>query len=101
MLSIGKPLRITISSVGSRIGMRPLLEKHLDKLPMTKAYLNKKTESTKDFQIRRLQWAIQELKEDGQVLSLWRVYRKAGIREAFQNDLKEEAIKLIRENNGM
>ncbi|WP_102272446.1 TnsD family Tn7-like transposition protein [Cytobacillus massiliigabonensis] len=101
MLSIGKPLRITISSVGSRIGMRPLLEKHLDKLPMTKAFLNEKTEGTKDFQIRRLQWAIQELKEDGQFLSLWRVYRKAGIREAFQNELQEEAIKLIRENNGM
>ncbi|MGG4507884.1 TnsD family transposase [Heyndrickxia sporothermodurans] len=95
MLSVGKPIRITISSVGSRIGIRPLLEKHLNKLPMTKGYLNDKTESIKDFQIRRLQWAVQELKEDGQDLSLWRIYRKAGIRENFQKELQEEAIKLV------
>ncbi|WNS75660.1 TnsD family transposase [Bacillus sp. DTU_2020_1000418_1_SI_GHA_SEK_038] len=99
LLSVEKPKRITISSVGSRIGIRPLLEKHLDKLPMTKGYLNDKTESIKDFQIRRLQWAVQELKEDGHDLSLWRVYRKAGIRETFQYELQEEALKLIIENN--
>ncbi|WP_071396669.1 TnsD family Tn7-like transposition protein [Bacillus tuaregi] len=101
MLTVGKPVRITISSVGSRIGIRPLLEKHLDKLPMTKAYLNDKTESIKDFQIRRLQWAVQELEKDGQDLSLWRIYRKAGIRENFQKDLQEEAIKLIIEKNNL
>ncbi|MCK6208358.1 TnsD family transposase [Bacillus infantis] len=95
MLSIGKPLRLTISSVGSRIAMRPLLEKHLDKLPKTKAFLNEKTESTNDFQIRRLHWAVQELKQDGKDLTLWRLYRKAGIRAKFQMELQEDALKLI------
>lgn len=95
MLSVGKPIRITISSIGSRIGIRPLLEKHLNKLPKTKRYLDEKTESIKDFQIRRLQWAVKELQEDGRDLSLWRLYRKAGIRENFQKELKEEAIKLV------
>ncbi|MFV2050849.1 TnsD family transposase [Metabacillus sp. YM-086] len=95
MLSVGKPIRITISSIGSRIGIRPLLEKHLNKLPKTKRYLDEKTERIKDFQIRRLQWAVKELQEDGRDLSLWRLYRKAGIRENFQKELKEEAIKLV------
>lgn len=99
MLSIEKPIRITISSVGSRIGIRPLLEKHLDKLPMTKEYLEEQTESIKDFQIRRLQWAVQELQDNGQDLTLWRIYRKAGIREKFQMELQEEALKLIVEKN--
>lgn len=101
MLSIRKPIRITIGSVGSRIGMRPLLEKHLDKLPMTKAFLNKEIESIKDFQIRRIQWAIRELHDEGHDLSLWRIYRMAGIREKYQKELKEEAIKLITEKSNM
>lgn len=99
LLSAEKPKRITISSVGSRIGIRPLLEKHLDKLPMTKEYLEEQTESIKDFQIRRLQWAVQELQDYGQDLTLWRIYRKAGIREKFQMELQEEALKLIVEKN--
>ncbi|WP_236717714.1 TnsD family transposase [Rummeliibacillus stabekisii] len=95
MLSARKPVRVTVSSVGSRLGIRPLLEKHLDKLPMTKEYLNDQTENIKDFQIRRLQWAVKELQENGKDLSLWRIYRKAGIREDFQKELQEDALKLI------
>lgn len=101
MLSVGKPIRITVSSIGSRIGIRPLLEKHLDKLPKTKRYLEGKTESIKDFQIRRLQWAIQELQDDGQDLSLWRIFRKAGIREEFQDELQGETLKLVIRNNDL
>lgn len=102
MLSMdGKPTRITVSSVGSRLGIRPLLEKHLDKLPKTKRYLGEHTESIKDFQIRRIQWAVQELQEEGQDLSLWRLYRKAGIRENFQNEIREEVVKLVVEENDL
>ena len=64
-------------------------------MPKTKAFLNEKTESTNDFQIRRLHWAVQELKQDGQDLTLWRLYRKAGIRAKFQMELQEDALKLI------
>ncbi|KAB7668950.1 TnsD family Tn7-like transposition protein [Bacillus sp. B1-b2] len=95
MLSLGKPVRITVSSIGSMIGIRPLLEKHLNKLPKTKRFLKEKTESIKDFQIRRLQWAVKELQEEGRDLSLWRLYRKAGIRGNFEKELKEEATKLL------
>ena len=101
MLSASKPVRITVSSVGSRLGIRPLLEKHLSKLPKTRRYLEEQTESIKDFQMRRIKWALQELQKDGQYLSLWRVYRKAGIRELFQNELQEETIKLIIDKNNL
>lgn len=101
MLSVGKPIRITISSIGSRIGIRSLLEKHLDKLPKTKWYLEEKTESIKDFQIRRLQWAVKELQEDGQDLSLWRIFRKAGIRKEFQDELQGETLKFVLGKNDM
>ncbi|MFY3791699.1 TnsD family transposase [Ureibacillus sp. MALMAid1270] len=101
MLSVEKPIRITVSSIGSRIGIRPLLEKHLDKLPKTKRYLKGKSESIKDFQIRRLQWAVQELQDDGHDLSLWRIFRKAGIRKEFQDELQGETLKFVLGKNDM
>lgn len=76
-----KPERITVSRVGKKIGMLALLEKHLDKLPRTKAYLNLVTESIEDFQARRVRWAIKELIKDGEGLQEWRINRKAGIRK--------------------
>lgn len=90
-----KPQRITISSIGSIIGLRPILEKHLDKLPETKTYLEEHTESIRDYQIRRIHWSIQELQKEGQELQLWRIYRLAGIRQEYEENLKDEILKLI------
>ena len=92
-----KPQRITISAVGSKAGIRPLLEKHLNKLPKTKAYLEEHTESIRDYQLIRIKWAIQELQNEGRELQLWRIYKLAGIRQEYEEGLKEEILKLIAE----
>lgn len=92
-----KPQRITISSIGSMIGLRPLLEKHLEKLPKTKSYLEDYTESITDYQIRRIHWAIQELQKEGQELQLWRIFRLAGIREEYQKNLEQTISELIQD----
>lgn len=86
--SDGKPEKITVSLVGSRLGIRGLLEKHLDKLPKTKAYLDSVKETNHDFRLRRICWAVRELEKEGQELQLWRIMRKAGIREEYLTDLK-------------
>jgi hypothetical protein len=52
--STEKPERITISLIGSKLGIRALLEKHLDKLPITNQYLDSVKESRRDFQLRRI-----------------------------------------------
>lgn len=90
-----KPERITVSLIGSKLGMRGLLEKHLDKLPLTKQYINLVKENRRDFQLRRIKWAVQELKRQGQILKLWKVLRKAGIRKGFCQELEKEIIKII------
>jgi len=87
--SDGKPERITVSLIGSRLGIRGLLEKHLDKLPKTKAYLDSVKETNHDFRLRRIRWAVKELEKEGEELQLWRIMRKAGIREQYQIELKE------------
>ncbi|MBP1863665.1 mRNA-degrading endonuclease HigB of HigAB toxin-antitoxin module [Clostridium tetanomorphum] len=89
MNSEEKPERITISLIGSKLGIRSLIEKHLSKLSRTKKCLEENIESTKDFQIRRIEWAIKELKLQGKELKPWKIYRMAGIRIEHYEELKE------------
>lgn len=88
--SNNKPERITISRVGKKIGKLSLLEKHLSKLPRTNEYLIQNTESVRDFQIRRIKWAIKECEQEGHDVQWWRVARIAGIRGKWIEELKDE-----------
>ena len=90
-----KPERITISLIGSKLSIRGLLEKHLDKLPKTKAYLDSVKETNHDFRLRRFRWAVKELEKEGEELQLWKIMRKAGIREEYQAKLIEEVVNLL------
>lgn len=85
-----RPERITISSIGSKLGIRGLLEKHLDKLPKTKAYLDSVKETNHDFRLRRFRWAVNELEKEGEELQLWKIMRKAGIRNIYQISIQFE-----------
>ena len=94
-----KPERISISIVGSKLGMRGLLERHLNKLPRTMKYLNSVKESDYDYRIRRIKWAINKLENEGQDLKVWKVYKKAGIRKEYQADLEQEVMQLFGYNS--
>ena len=95
MNSDEKPERITISLIGNKLGIRGLLEKHIDKLPKTKAYLDSVKETNRDFRLRRIYWAVRELEKEGVELQLWKIMRKAGIREEYQAKLIEEVVNLL------
>ena len=77
---VNKPVRITVSKIGTTIGLKALLEKHLDKLPQTKAYLESVTETVEEFQNRRIEWAIRELDRRGEEKKDWKILRLAGLR---------------------
>lgn len=51
MLSARKPVRVTVSSVGSRLGIRPLLEKHLSKLQRQEGIWRNKLRVLKIFKL--------------------------------------------------
>ncbi|MBB2481366.1 TniQ family protein [Bacillus sp. APMAM] len=74
-----KPIRITLSKVGSLIGRKALLEKKLYKLPQTKLYLDKHLESVSDFQNRRIEYVLNKMKTKGDVLPDWQILRMAGL----------------------
>lgn len=74
-----KPIRITLSKVGSLIGRKALLEKSLYKLSKTKLYLDKHLESISDFQNRRIEYVLNKMKTQGDVLPDWQILRRAGL----------------------
>ncbi len=88
--SPNKPERVTISRVGKKVGKLSLLEKHLFKLPQTNEYLLQHIESVRDFQIRRIKWAIKECQREGYDVQWWRVARVAGIRGEWIEELEVE-----------
>ncbi|GAB4525531.1 MAG: hypothetical protein Tsb0014_04980 [Pleurocapsa sp.] len=63
------------------MGLKALLEKHLGKLPRTRAYLESVKETVEDFQIRRIEWAVQELDRQGEEILEWKIMRLACLRE--------------------
>lgn len=81
-LSAEKPIRITIGRIGSTIGHLRLLEQQLDKMPLTKAYLESVTEEVEDYQVRRIKWAIKFLEERGEKVTLEKTRRLAGLRSS-------------------
>ena len=81
LLKKNKPVRITVGRIGATLGLKALLDKHLDKLPQTKAYLDSVTETVEDFQIRRIEWAVEELDRQGEEIKTWKILKLAGLRE--------------------
>ena len=89
LLKKDKPVRITVSRIGASLGLKALLEKHLDKLPQTKTYLESVSESVEDFQIRRIEWAVEELDRQGEEIMEWKILRLAGLRENLSDRVKK------------
>ena len=75
-----KPIRITTSIMGKRLGILANLERHLEKLPITKKLLKQITESVEEFQIRRCYKVIDEMIREEVDIRLWRVQRLAGVK---------------------
>jgi hypothetical protein len=74
-----KPVRVTQSAIGNEIGARSLIEKHLDKLPKTKDFLDTVTESIEQFQCRRVRYVSQRCSENKEALKSWKIIRQAGL----------------------
>lgn len=76
----GKPERITLSKIGRSIGRLALLERHLEKLPICQGLLKINLETEEQYQIRKIDWAFGNIKQQGSRPTKWRILREAGIR---------------------
>ncbi len=83
-----KPVKISLGRVGMMCGLQGLLDKHLDKMPQTKSYIESVVETNKDYRKRRIHWAVQELTKSGKELKLWKVMKMAGIRSEYKKNIQ-------------
>ncbi|NNM69961.1 MAG: hypothetical protein HKM00_08385 [Gallionella sp.] len=74
------PVRITVAELERRVNQRGWLLKRRHRLPQTMAFLERAVEITKDFQLRRIYWAVAELERCGVQVKAWQIMRKAGLR---------------------
>jgi len=93
-LEYKKPIRITESLIGSKLGIKPLLDRHLDLLPKTQEYLKKVTETIEQFQLRRVEWVYTQLQEQKK-LKKWELVRMAGLRPNYSEIVDARIDQLI------
>lgn len=100
LLGLEKPVRITNSLIGKRLGILSNLEKHLHKLPKTKNLLNRITESIPQFQIRRCCKIIDRMLQEKEPVVLWKVQRMGAVKSCHFHKIKphlEEYIHMKQE----
>jgi hypothetical protein len=73
------------------------LEKHLDKLPLCKNFIDSHLETVEEFHQRKIVAAVRELTEEGSALPTWVIIRRAGIREQFVTDTLIKFIQDLKE----
>lgn len=83
LLALIPPVRITTSRVGKYIHHLSLLEKHLNRLPKTREYLDKVIEPVYRFQVRRINIVAKNLREHREKILYWELVRKSGLRPGF------------------
>ncbi|MFC0416752.1 TnsD family transposase [Cytobacillus solani] len=88
LIELDKPVRITISIIGKRLGILSNLDKHLDKLPQTKKLLSETTESTQQFQIRRCCKIIDRILQRQEPVLLWKVQRIGAVKSHHFHEIK-------------
>lgn len=88
LLAYEKPVRITTSIIGRRLGILANLERHLDKLPGTKKLLKEITETVEQFQIRRCYKVIDRMLLENEPVQLWKVQRIAAVKSYHFHKIK-------------
>jgi hypothetical protein len=75
----GKPTQVTRSEIGRRLEKLALIQRHIEKLPLTNITLLKHEESRVNYGIRRIKWAKQFFREKNIKPKTWEIAKKAGV----------------------
>ncbi|QQZ09609.1 TnsD family Tn7-like transposition protein [Heyndrickxia vini] len=97
--SRSKPIRLTLGSIGKELNILALLEKNKQKMPLTEEYIGNNLESVKDFQIRRIHWAIGQLQKHNVDPVKWKVGRIAGLNAKFYKIMENQIEECINKSS--
>lgn len=90
-----KPTRLTVSFIGKQIGELSLLQKHMHRLPKTKAFIEKHQETVEEFQIRRVKYIAQKLCDQQDIVMEWQIVREAGLRPGYSQRVRNQILNVI------
>jgi hypothetical protein len=76
----GRPVRVTKTAIGREIGETALIQRNIDKLPLTQKLLDRESETHMEFAIRRLAWAVELSREQGTFPGRTDLITLAGVR---------------------
>ena len=92
----GKPIRITKKGI-LRIISDKIKVRDTSKLPLTQKKIEIFLESLDEYRDRKMKWAIKEILNSREDISMWRVIRKIGIGVNISEELKSKVINSIEE----
>ena len=88
----GRPRQITIAAIGHHTGYLVLLQKHLDKLPLTHEALVAVVETQLSWGLRRIRYVVEEACRENSRLQLWQLIRAAGVARLLGEVAVQEAL---------
>jgi hypothetical protein len=86
-MSDGRPRRVTRATIGRRLGAVEILERSLDRLPLTRTVLSRYVEEIPQFRRRRLVWIATQMDAAGVAVKPWVLIRAAGLKQPIAPDL--------------
>ena len=91
-----KPQRISLRLIKIRSGLKSF-DIQLDKLPLTKSFINSVKETPLDLHKRRIQWAIVRLNEEGKALTVSNITVLTGVGNKYRKQVVEEIKRALGE----
>jgi len=76
----GKPEKLTKTAIASNSGYLALIQKQLNKLPLTAETLIEVIETTEEFAVRRIYWVAERYCQEGICPKAWQIIRETGIK---------------------
>lgn len=91
-----KPQRISLRLIKTKSGLKSF-DLQLDKLPLTKSFINSVIENPMDLHKRRIQWAIDKLNEEGKALTVTNITAMTGVGNKYRKQVVEEIKRVLGE----
>ena len=94
----GKPKQLSLGSIVRITGLNTLLRKNAEQnIPLTMSYLAEHLETEDEWRKRKIKWAVQEVYNTGQEISMAKIHTKCSVSKEYFEPLKDYAQKCIDE----
>lgn len=89
------PIRITISAIGSKLGIKGWLSNGYKNMPMINDYLKDQVETIEEYHIRRIKWAVDEMNREGNNINKSKLIEISGVNNKYIMRMENEVRKIL------